>query len=59
MTHIQEHCETPKTHRRRVGDLWACDCGQVYVLRSFVGVMGHVYKVWRLTELRTHDPQTV
>lgn len=30
--HISEHCNTPSTFMRRKGDIWGCECGQMYVL---------------------------
>ena len=32
MRHIREHCKTPKTFMRRIGTVWACDCGQLWAL---------------------------
>lgn len=31
--HISERCDTPGTLWRRLGSLWKCDCGQLWVLR--------------------------
>lgn len=49
MTHVQEHCKLPTTFRRRIGDVWACNCGQLYYVIKDWGSFDS-YKVWRPIE---------
>lgn len=57
-THIEARCERPKLYRygrsrpkRVVGDLWACDCGQVWRV-TLVSGFESTFLGWREFNIR-------
>lgn len=52
MTHIKEHCNTPRFWRRREGDVWACECGQLWRVSKIYYVNFGYMKTWEPIEMR-------
>lgn len=42
MSHIREHCKKPRYLFRRRGSLWACNCGQMWIVSY-----GQYGKYWK------------